>query len=43
MPEKTNDKTNSNSKNKSDKDAGQKAPGGVATPDPETSNNGASP
>ena len=30
MPEKANDKTNSHSENKSDKDAGQRTPGGVA-------------
>jgi hypothetical protein len=32
-----------NDKRKSDKDAGQKAPGGVANSDPEASHNGASP
>ena len=37
MPDKANDKTNSNSKNKSDKDAGQRTPGGVATRHPEAS------
>ena len=35
--------TQSKGKNKSDKDAGQKTPGGVATRDPEASHDGASP
>jgi hypothetical protein len=38
---KANDK--SKSKNKSDLDAGQRTPGGVATRDPEASPDGASP
>ena len=45
--EKANDKTNHNNngngKNKSDKDAGQRTPGGVATRDPRASHAGASP
>jgi len=41
LKEKAND--NSNGKNKSDKDAGQRTPGGVATPDPRASNAEASP
>jgi DNA replication protein DnaC len=43
--QKANDKTNhnSNGKNKSDKDAGQRTPGGVATRDPRASYAGASP
>ena len=40
-PEKANDKTKN--KNKSNKDAGQRTPGGVATRDPEASHDGASP
>jgi DNA replication protein DnaC len=42
-PEKANDKCKSKGKNKSDKDAGQRTPGGVATRDPEASHAGASP
>jgi hypothetical protein len=43
--EKANDKNNHNpnSKNKSDRGAGQRTPGGVATRDPRTSHAGASP
>ena len=41
VPEKTNDK--SKSKDKYNKDAGQRTPGGVATRDPEASHDGASP
>ena len=43
--EKANDKNNNNSngKNKSDKDAGQRTPGGVATRDPRASHAGAYP
>jgi len=43
--EKANDKPNhnSNGKKKSDKDAGQRTPGGVATRDPRASHAGASP
>jgi len=36
-------KSKSKGKNKSDKDAGQRTPGGVATRDPEASHDGASP
>jgi hypothetical protein len=45
VQESANDKTNHNSnrKNKSDKDAGQRTPGGVATWDPRASHAGASP
>jgi hypothetical protein len=41
--EKANDKSKGKSKNKSDKDAGQRTPGGVATRDPEASPDEASP
>ena len=37
------EKANDKGKNKSDKEAGQRTPGGVATRDPEASHNGASP